>query len=199
MQVCVVVVVVVVVVINTLVEKFVLLSSAVTPFVLDTSPRTDVLLGTPGVVINCTIRGFPLSSVVWSKGGRPLNSNDSFVVTTLRVQDGAMYPLDSVSATKRFPNEGFEYFDAVSFLNITRGILREDTDNYTCTAVSTLGDSTIRVTSDNIEVFVLGELMLQSLIALNVTLHMFYDIHLAMFAPAGLSAKCGYNLICFLL
>ena len=154
----------VVVVVVVVIEVVVLLSSAVTPSVLDTSPRTDVLLGTPGVVINCTIRGFPLSSVVWSKGGieRPPNSTDSFVVTTLRVQDGAAYPLDRVSATERFPNEGLEYFDAVSFLNITRGILREDTDNYTCTAVSTLGENTIMITSDNIEVFVLGELMLQS-------------------------------------
>ena len=161
MQACVVVVVVVVVVV---IEVVVLLSSAVTPFVLDTSPRTDVLLGTPGVVINCTIRGFPLSSVVWSKGGiqRPPNITDSFVVTTLRAQYGIAYPLDNVTATERFPTEGLEYFDAVSFFNITRGILREETDNYTCSAVSTLGDSTIRVTSDNIEVFVLGELVLQS-------------------------------------
>ena len=137
------------------------LSSAVSPFILDTSPRMEVLINATSVTINCTIRGFPLSSVVWAKDGveRPPNVTD-ITVTTLRLQDGVTpYPFHN-SMSMVIPPEELEYFDAVSFLTINRSLMREDTANYTCTATSVFGLSVLSVTSDNVPLFILGELML---------------------------------------
>ena len=137
------------------------LSSAVSPFILDTSPRTEVLINATSVTINCTIRGFPLSSVVWAKDGveRPPNVTD-VTVTTLRLQDGLTpYPFHN-SMSVVIPPEELEYFDAVSFLTINRSLMREDTANYTCTATSVFGLNVLSVTSDNVPLFILGELML---------------------------------------
>ena len=144
------------------------LSSAVSPFILDTSPHTEVLINATSVTINCTIRGFPLSSVVWAKDGvERLPNVTDVTVTTLRLQDGVTpYPFHN-SMSVVIPPEELEYFDAVSFLTITRSPLREDTANYTCTATSVLGLSVLSVTSDNIPLFILGELIVFSCIYVN--------------------------------
>ena len=152
------------------------LSSAVSPFILDTSPRTEALINVTSVAINCTIRGFPLSSVVWAKDGveRPPNVTD-ITVTTLRLQDGMTpYPFHNSMSTE-IPPEELEYFDAVSILNITRPTVRGDTANYTCMATSMLGLSVLSVTSDNIPLFILGELMVFSCTSICVGCDFLYN------------------------
>ena len=128
---------------------------------LSTSPQVDVNINsTDAVILNCSLRGYPLSALRWMKDGTPLDPNGShIIITTFRRQDPTdPYPFSSTtdSSFEPIPLEGLEYFEAVSELTLAPPLLRNDTANYTC-EVGTVFVTNFTVTSDDIPVFVLGE------------------------------------------
>ena len=135
--------------------------TAVPPMFLSTSPQVDVNINsTDAVILNCSLRGYPLSALRWMKDGTPLDSDGSHItITTFRRQDPtAPYPFSSTtdSSFEPIPLEGLEYFEAVSELTLAPPLLRNDTANYTCEVVAVFVQN-FTVTSDNIPVFILGE------------------------------------------
>ena len=128
------------------------------PSVISTSPQTDFNIGNASVSINCTIRGFPLSSVVWNKDGMEIPPASGIMITMYRIRDETTeYPFHT-NSSQIVPPEELEYFDAVSFLTFNRSVNRDDAGNYTCTAISVVGESMLNVTSESIPVLILGEL-----------------------------------------
>ena len=135
--------------------------TAVPPMFLSTSPQVDVNINsTDAVILNCSLRGYPLSALRWMKDGTPLDSDGSHItITTFRRQDPtAPYPFSSTtdSSFEPIPLEGLEYFEAVSELTLAPPLLRNDTASYTCEVVAVFVQN-FTVTSDNIPVFILGE------------------------------------------
>ena len=134
---------------------------AVPPVFLSTSPQVDVIISsTDPVILNCSLRGYPLSTVRWQKDGTPLDPDGSHItITTFRRQDPTdPYPFSSTtdSSFEPIPLEGLEYFEAVSELTLAPPLLRTDTANYTC-EVEAVFVQNFTATSDNIPVFILGE------------------------------------------
>ena len=134
---------------------------AVPPMFLSTSPRVDIAINsTDPVILNCSLRGYPLSTLRWRKDGTPLDPDSSHInITTFRRQDPTdPYPFSSTtdSSFEPIPLEGLEYFEAVSELTLAPPLLRTDTANYTC-EVEAVFVQNFTVTSDDISVFILGE------------------------------------------
>ena len=134
---------------------------AVPPMFLLTSPQVDVIINcTDPVILNCSLRGYPLSALCWRKDGTPLDPDGSHItITTFRRQDPTdPYPFSSTtdSSFEPIPLEGLEYFEAVSELTLAPPLLRNDTANYTCDVVAVFV-ANFTVASDNIPVFILGE------------------------------------------
>ena len=136
---------------------------AVPPVFLSTSSQVDVIISsTDPVILNCSIRGYPLSTLCWRKDNIPLDSDGSHItITTFRRQDPTdRYPFSSTtdSSFEPIPLEGLEYFEAVSELILAPPLLRNDTANYTC-EVGAVFVANFTVTSDDIPIFILGESM----------------------------------------
>ena len=134
---------------------------AVPPVFLSTSSQVDIIINsTDPVILNCSIRGYPLSILRWMKDGTPLDPDGSHItITTFRRQDPTdPYPFSSTtdSSFEPIPLEGLEYFEAVSELTLAPPLLRTDTANYTC-EVEAVFVQNFTVTSDDIPVFILGE------------------------------------------
>ena len=134
---------------------------AVPPMFLSTSPQVDIIISsTDAVILNCSLRGYPLSTLRWRKDGTPLDPDGSHIsITTFRRQDPTdPYPFSSNTSGnfESIPLEGPEYFEAVSELILAPPLLRTDTANYTCEVEAVFVQS-LTVTSDNIPVFILGE------------------------------------------
>jgi len=134
---------------------------AVPPEFLSTSPQIDVIISsTDPVILNCSLRGYPLSTFRWRKDGTPLDPDGSHItITTFRRQDPTdPYPFSSTtdSSFEPIPLEGLEYFEAVSELTLAPPLLRTDTANYSC-EVEAVFVQNFTATSDNIPVFILGE------------------------------------------
>ena len=136
---------------------------AVPPVFLSTSPQVDVIISsTDSVILNCFLRGYPLTALRWRKGGTPLDPDGSHInITTFRRQDPTdPYPFSSTtdSSFESIPLEGLEYFEAVSELTLAPPLLRNDTANYTC-EVEAVFVQNFTVPLDDIPVFILGELL----------------------------------------
>ena len=128
---------------------------------LSTSSQVDVIINSnDAVILNCSLRGYPLSDLHWRKDDSPLYPDGSHItITTFRRQDPTdPYPFSSNmdSNFESIPLEGLEYFEAVSELTLVPPLLRNDTANYTCEVVAVFVQN-FTVTSDNIPVFILGE------------------------------------------
>ena len=135
--------------------------TAVPPMLLSTSPQIDIVINsTDAAILNCSLRGYPLSALHWKKNGTPLYPDGSHItITTFRRQDPTdPYPFSSTtdSSFEPIPLEGLEYFEAVSELTLAPPLLRTDTANYTCEVVAVFVRN-FTATSDNIPVFILGE------------------------------------------
>ena len=135
--------------------------TAVLPMLLSTSPQIDIVINsTDAAILNCSLRGYPLSVLRWKKNGTPLYPDSSHItITTFRRQDPTdPYPFSSTtdSSFEPIPLEGLEYFEAVSELTLAPPLLRNDTANYTCEVVAVFVRN-FTATSDNIPVFILGE------------------------------------------
>ena len=136
-------------------------SPAVPPMFLSTSSQVDIIINsTDPVILNCSLRGYPLSVLRWRKDGTPPDRDGSHVyITTFRRQDPAdPYPFSSTTDSnfEPIPLEGLEYFEAVSELTLAPPLLRNDTANYTCEVVSVFV-ANFTVISDDIPVFILGK------------------------------------------
>ena len=134
---------------------------AVPPMFLLSSPQVDVNINSSDpVILNCSLRGYPLSAPRWRKDDSPLYPDGSHItITTFRRQDPTdPYPFSSTtdSSFEPIPLEGLEYFEAVSELTLAPPLLRTDTANYTC-EVGAVFVENFTVTSYNIPVFILGE------------------------------------------
>ena len=134
---------------------------AVPPVFLSTSPQVDIVISSnDAVTLNCSLQGFPVSTLRWRKDGTPLDPDGSHIsITTFRRQDPMdTYPFSSSmdSSFQPIPVEGLEYFEAVSELTLVPPLLRSDTANYTC-EVGAVFVQNYSQTSDNIPVFILGE------------------------------------------
>ena len=128
---------------------------------LSTSPQVDVIISsTDPVILNCSLRGYPLSTLRWMKDGTPLDPDGSHItITTFRRQDPTdPYPFSSTtdSSFEPIPLEGLEYFEAVSELTLAPPLLRTDIADYTCEVVAVFVRN-FTVTSDIIPVNVFGE------------------------------------------
>ena len=134
---------------------------AVPPMFLSTSPQVDVNINsTDAVILNCSLRGYPLSDLLWRKDGTPFDPDGSDTnITTFRRQDPTdFYPFSSNTSNNfvPIPQEGLEYFEAVSELTLAPPLLRNDTANYTCEVVAVFVQN-FTATSDNIPLFILGK------------------------------------------
>ena len=134
---------------------------AVPPMFLSTSPQVDIIINSSDpVILNCSLRGYPLSAIRWKKNGTPLYPDGFHItVTTFRRQDPTdPYPFSSTTSSnfEPIPLEGLEYFEAVSELTLAPPLLRTDTANYTC-EVEAVFVQNFTVTSDDSPVFILGE------------------------------------------
>ena len=134
---------------------------AVPPVFLSTSPQVDIIINSSdAVILNCSLQGYPLSMLNWRKDGNLLVPDGSHItITTFRRQDPTdTYPFSSTmdSNFEPIPQEGVEYFEAVSELTVVPPLLRTDTANYTCEVVGVFVDN-FTTTSDDIPVFILGE------------------------------------------
>ena len=137
-------------------------SLAVPPVFLSTSPRVDVVMNsTDAVILNCSIRGYPISTLRWRKDGTPLDPDGLHInITTFRSQDPMdTYPLDMYNSFQLIPEEGLEYFEAVSELTLVPPLLLTDTANYTCEVESVFVQKFSEI-SDNIPVIIIGESLL---------------------------------------
>ena len=135
--------------------------SPVPPMFLSTSGQVNVVLNSnDAVTLKCSIRGYPLTTLLWRKNDIPLVSNDSHVnITTFRrLNPIDTYPFSSVleRTFQPIPLEGLEYFEAVSELTLVPPIVRTDTANYTCEVESQFVQNYTE-TSDNILVNISGE------------------------------------------
>ena len=128
---------------------------------LSTSPQVDVIINSSdAVILNCSLQGYPLSVLRWRKDGAPLDPDSSHIsITTFRRQDPTdTYPYSSTvdSNFEPTPQEGLEYFEAVSELTLLPPIVRTDIADYTC-EVEAHFVLNYTETSDNIPVNVFGE------------------------------------------
>ena len=118
-------------------DGMLLIAPAVPPMFLSTSPLVDIVINsTDNVTLNCSLQGYPLSQLQWRKNGAPLTPDGSHTaITTFRRQDPTdTYPFSSVldSNFEPIPQEGLEYFEAVSELTLLPPIVKEDIAVYTC-------------------------------------------------------------------
>ena len=114
-----------------------LIPLAVSPTFLSTSPQMGIAINTTeNVTLNCSLQGYPLSQLQWRKNGAPLTPDGSHItITTFRRQDPTdTYPFSSIldSNFEPIPQEGLEYFEAVSELTLLPPIVKEDIAVYTC-------------------------------------------------------------------
>ena len=149
-------------------DGMLLIAPAVPPMFLSTSPQVGIIINsTNNVTLNCSLRGYPISDVQWMKDGTPLTPDDSHItITTFRRQDPTdTYPFSSIqdSNFEPIPQEGLEYFEAVSELTLVPPLLRTDTANYTCVLKAQFVQNYTE-TSDNIPVFILDEYFLKAFI-----------------------------------
>ena len=125
--------------------------------------QVDIVLdSTDNVTLNCSSLGYALSALRWWKDGTPLAADSSHItITTFRRQDPTdTYPFSSIldSNFQPIPQEGLEYFEAVSEVTLVPPLQRTDTAGYTC-EVAALFVQNYTLTSDNIPVLILGELL----------------------------------------
>ena len=149
-------------------DGMLLIAPAVPPMFLSTSLQVDIIINsTDNVTLNCSLQGYPISDVQWMKDGTPLTPDGSHItITTFRRQNPTdTYPFSSIqdSNFEPIPQEGLEYFEAVSELTLVPPLLRTDTANYTC-VVKAQFVRNYTETSDNIPVFILGESFLKAFI-----------------------------------
>ena len=142
-------------------DGMLLIAPAVPPMFLSTSLQVHIIINsTDNATLNCSLRGYPLSNLQWMKDGTPLTPDGSHItITTFRRQDPTdTYPFSSIqdSNFEPIPQEGLEYFEAVSELTLVPPLLRTDTANYTCVVKAQFVQNYTE-TSDNIPVFILGE------------------------------------------
>ena len=147
-------------------DGMLLIAPAVPPMFLSTSLQVDISINsTDNATLNCSLQGYPLSSLQWMKDGTPLTPDGSHItITTFRRQDPTdTYPFSSIrdSNFEPIPQEGLEYFEAVSELTLVPPLLRTDTANYTCVVKAQFVQNYTE-TSDNIPVFILGESFLKA-------------------------------------
>ena len=134
-------------------------------------PQVDIMYqnSTDPVILNCSLRGYPLSALRWRKDGTPLDPDGSHItITTFRRQDPTdPYPFSSTtdSSFEPIPLEGLEYFEAVSELTLAPPLLLTDTADYTCEVEAEFVES-ITAISDNIPVIIIGEPLLTLFIQL---------------------------------
>ena len=143
-------------------DMLLLIAPAVPPMFLSTSPQVDIIINsTDNVTLNCSLQGYPLSAIQWMKDSTLLTPDGShIIITTFRRQDPTdTYPFSSIldSNFQPIPQEGLEYFEAVSELTLVPPLLRTDTASYIC-EVGALFIQNYTQTSDSIHVFILGEL-----------------------------------------
>ena len=124
-------------VVGTVSDGMLLIAPAVPPMFRSTSPQVDTASDSSDTVaLNCSLQGYPLSDVQWMKDGTPLTPDGSHItITTFRRQDPTdTYPFSSIqdSNFELIPQEGLEYFEAVSELTLLPPIERGDTAVYTC-------------------------------------------------------------------
>ena len=141
-------------------DGMLLIAPAVPPMFLSNSPQVDIVINsTDNVTLSCSLQGYPLSTLQWRKDGTPLTPDGSHIsITTVRRQDSAnTYPFSSILSTnfESIPQEGLEYFEAVSELTLVPPLLKTDTANYTC-EVGALFVQNFTLISDNVPVFILG-------------------------------------------
>ena len=149
-------------------DGMLLIAPAVPPMFLSTSPQVDIVINsTDNVTLNCSLRGYPLSQLQWRKDSILLTPDGSHItITTFRRQDPTdTYPFSNFqdSNFEPIPQEGLEYFEAVSELTLVPPLLRTDTANYTCVVKAQFVQNYTE-TSDNTPVFILGESFLKALI-----------------------------------
>ena len=149
-------------------DGMLLIAPAVPPMFLSTSPQVDIVINsTNNVTLNCSLQGYPISDVQWMKDGTPLTPDGSHItITTFRRQDPTdTYPFSSIqdSNFEPIPQEGLEYFEAVSELTLVPPLLRTDTANYTCVVEAQFVQNYTE-TLDNIPVLILGESFLKAFI-----------------------------------
>ena len=142
-------------------DGMLLIAPAVPPMFLSTSPQVEIIINsTDNATLNCSLRGYPLSNLQWMKDGTPLTPDGSHItITTFRRQDPTeTYPFSSIrdSNFEPIPQEGLEYFEAVSELTLVPPLLRTDTADYTCVVKAQFVQNCTE-TSDNIPIFILGE------------------------------------------
>ena len=142
-------------------DGMLVIAPAVPPMFLSTSPKVDIIINsTDNDTLNCSLQGYPIYDVQWMKDGTPLTPDGSHItITTFRRQNPTdTYPFSSIldSNFKPIPQEGLEYFEAVSELTLVPPLLRTDTANYTCVVKAQFVQNYTE-TSDNIPVFILGE------------------------------------------
>ena len=142
-------------------DGMLLIAPAVPPMFLSTSPQVDIIINsTDNVTLNCSLRGYSISDVQWMKDSTPLTPDGSHItITTFRRQGPTdTYPFSSIqdSNFEPIPQEGLEYFEAVSELTLVPPLQRTDTANYTCVVKAQFVQNYTE-TSDNIPVFILGE------------------------------------------
>ena len=138
-----------------------LIPLAVSPTFLSASPQMGIVINTTeNVTLNCSLQGYPLFHLQWRKDATPLTPDGSHItITTFRRQEPTdTYPFSSIqdSNFEPIPQEGLEYFEAVSELTLVPPLLRTDTANYTCVVKAQFVQNYTE-TSDNIPVFTLGE------------------------------------------
>ena len=154
-------------VVGALSDGMLLIAPTVPPMFLSTSPQVDIIINsTDNVTLNCSLQGYPISDVQWMKDRTPLTPDGSHItITTFRRQGPTdTYPFSSIqdSNFEPIPQEGLEYFEAVSELTLVPPLLRTDTANYTCVVKAQFVQNYTE-TSDNIPVFILGESFSESI------------------------------------
>ena len=138
-------------------------SPTVPPTFISTSPRVEALMNsTDSVTLSCSLQGYPLSNLQWMKDGTPLTPDGSHItITTFRRQDPTdTYPFSSIlnSNFEPIPQEGLEYFEAVSELTLVPPLLLTDTASYTCEVEARFVQS-LTEASNGIPVLIIGELL----------------------------------------
>ena len=120
-------------------DGMLLIAPAVPPMFMSTSPQVDIVINsTDNVTLSCSLRGFPISNLQWMKDGTPLAPDGSHItITTFRRQaptDTFSFSSIQDSNFEPIPQEGLEYFEAVSELTLLPPVARGDTAVYTCEA-----------------------------------------------------------------
>ena len=134
-----------------------------TPVIVRSYTPGDVNLPLSATLV-CLVTGYPIPSVSWQKNGEAINLNDSIVELQARIvifdflselSDSMRY-LDTLNISVEDVRSLGE-LGLVSVLSFEE-VVREDTANYTCTAVNELPETTRIVNvSDPLPLVILGE------------------------------------------